>query len=859
MSWFSRCSLCGSSFNSGNCRNCTNVSFRDEPVYDSNLNSYNQKPSFSNPLPYHNCETDSMFNTGSAFQAEVAKLQQNIERFMAQQSCSYYGGPFNSGNCPSCSIVRAKNKFIHDTNPFPYDNTPDFYDQPPQHHVETYLCELCGNDSHLAFLFTPLFDSNKDEYFDSKGDVDKINAFVIPSDFEDGYYDSEGDVLYLESFLSDDTTPNLPPEVFLYRDPRCLSKTLSNDRLRQSRTEILWGLYNNANVDYATLIWEDLQYQIDYRQTKVRRHEIMPYPKFTKVIIHYFMSQHKSISKREGSPYHNVANGGLLDRLKFVSKGNKYQVYRNLIPDALITDDIRNSKAYKMLFKYSTNLIPPKKSKGRAVKEDLPKKPTKSKQKPSKVAKATEEPAAPKRPQLPSRRISLKGNVIIQEPPHAPVKQTYESFEKHKGIEILSDVAQLKIDTLKAQKARRRVNRLQHQAGGLNEGDGIQLEVPDETKNLSESDDDSDKSGSTDEEFLPKTGYEFAKPMMQEEIVKSSSSLVQSSSSNQSTIEATKLPFKLELKNIVYEKMLKSGSSCTHKTHEKLFNALTWSIKIDESRSKQTTQPDPILKKRDCDSDDKDEDPSTGSNQGKQMKKKKKWKRKEYSMKSSTPKDSSRGMPPSKPSKSRKFRYKSPSPEPQVKMIDDAQEQPWFKEKVNDVVPPLTFDELMSTPILLSAFAMNLLGLTMLTRDVLIGHVFNLLKVTYKSYGKLEYNFEVCFRALTDQLDWTHPEGYDRPDMAKKKWGYGYLKEIVVKRADQKHYTFKEDFVTALKMFTKSIVVDNRVKDVQLGVESYQRKLNLLKPQRTNFGITSKELYTPNYDPRGVIYQDKLK
>ncbi|GKA41286.1 integrase, catalytic region, zinc finger, CCHC-type containing protein [Tanacetum coccineum] len=68
---------------------------------------------------------------------------------------------------------------------------------------------------------------------------------------------------------------------------RCLSeKTLSNDRLRPSRIEILWRIYHNANVDYATLIWEDLQYQIDYRKSKVKRCEIMPYHRFTKAIIH---------------------------------------------------------------------------------------------------------------------------------------------------------------------------------------------------------------------------------------------------------------------------------------------------------------------------------------------------------------------------------------------------------------------------------------------------------------------------------------------------------------------------------------------------------------------------------------------
>nr|GEU62205.1 hypothetical protein [Tanacetum cinerariifolium] len=38
-----------------------------------------------------------------------------------------------------------------------------------------------------ALLVTPLFDSNEDECFDPRGDVDEINAFDIPLDFKDGY------------------------------------------------------------------------------------------------------------------------------------------------------------------------------------------------------------------------------------------------------------------------------------------------------------------------------------------------------------------------------------------------------------------------------------------------------------------------------------------------------------------------------------------------------------------------------------------------------------------------------------------------------------------------------------------------
>nr|GEZ08062.1 hypothetical protein [Tanacetum cinerariifolium] len=64
-----------------------------------------------------------------------------------------------------------------------------------------------SNFDEPDLLVTPLSDANKDECFDSGGDVDKFN------DFKDGYYDSEGDILYLESLLNDDLVhhdPSIP-------------------------------------------------------------------------------------------------------------------------------------------------------------------------------------------------------------------------------------------------------------------------------------------------------------------------------------------------------------------------------------------------------------------------------------------------------------------------------------------------------------------------------------------------------------------------------------------------------------------------------------------------------------------------
>ncbi|GJZ94624.1 hypothetical protein Tco_0666827 [Tanacetum coccineum] len=68
----------------------------------------------------------------------------------------------------------------------------------------------------------------------------------------------------------------------------------------------------------------------------------------------------------------------------------------------------------------------------------------------------------------------------------------------------------------------------------------------------------------------------------------------------------------------------------------------------------------------------------------------------------------------------------------------------------------------------------------------------------------------------------------------QKLHGYGHLEGIVVKRADHNlfHLTDSDivDFIVALRMFTRSLVFKKLVEDLQLGVESYQKKLNITPP-----------------------------
>nr|GEU53997.1 hypothetical protein [Tanacetum cinerariifolium] len=66
-------------------------------------------------------------------------------------------------------------------------------------------------------------------------------------------------------------------------------------------------------------------------------------------------------------------------------------------------------------------------------------------------------------------------------------------------------------------------------------------------------------------------------------------------------------------------------------------------------------------------------------------------------------------------------------------------------------------------------------------------------------------------------------------------------------------------FNASLRMFTRSIVIQWRLEDLQLGVESYQKKLNLINPNTYRFDLKRKEAYTAYSNPRGFIYQNKDK
>ncbi|GJX54032.1 hypothetical protein Tco_0282401 [Tanacetum coccineum] len=75
---------------------------------------------------------------------------------------------------------------------------------------------------------------------------------------------------------------------------KCLSGTPSYDSLRLSQAQILWGMYNKKNVDYAYLLWEDFIFKIENKRPSVTQ---TPY-KDIKLWLQEQFSKDKRIKKK---------------------------------------------------------------------------------------------------------------------------------------------------------------------------------------------------------------------------------------------------------------------------------------------------------------------------------------------------------------------------------------------------------------------------------------------------------------------------------------------------------------------------------------------------------------------------------
>ncbi|GJS88274.1 hypothetical protein Tco_0770910 [Tanacetum coccineum] len=140
---------------------------------------------------------------------------------------------------------------------------------------------------------------------------------------------------------------------------QCLTgKTSGSDKPRHPVLQMLWGIVTQTNVDHAELLWEEFTQGIQTFFSHKASHKtslknpkkkvtplLIPYGRFTKVIIYYLASNY-NIHRRPDSAVHHTGDDFILGNLKFVPKGESVEVFGMAIPDPLITETIQRSSYY---------------------------------------------------------------------------------------------------------------------------------------------------------------------------------------------------------------------------------------------------------------------------------------------------------------------------------------------------------------------------------------------------------------------------------------------------------------------------------------------------------------------------------
>nr|GEU80616.1 retrovirus-related Pol polyprotein from transposon TNT 1-94 [Tanacetum cinerariifolium] len=138
--------------------------------------------------------------------------------------------------------------------------------------------------------------------------------------------------------------------------PRLPGQTFNELPFKEEILAFLRFLRHSGEI--RRLADEDFIYQVEQKDAKKRNE--MYYPRFTKVIIHYFMPKYPSIPRRNKVNWHYVRDDQMFTTIKLVSRHQNTQQFGAMLPIELTNEDIRNSKAYKEYYAVTTGAAPPK-------------------------------------------------------------------------------------------------------------------------------------------------------------------------------------------------------------------------------------------------------------------------------------------------------------------------------------------------------------------------------------------------------------------------------------------------------------------------------------------------------------------
>nr|GEW15390.1 hypothetical protein [Tanacetum cinerariifolium] len=231
-----------------------------------------------------------------------------------------------------------------------------------------------------------------------------------------------GDIHYLTDVSIDYL--HQPWRAFATNINKCLiGKDTAYEKIR------LWGIFYNKNIDYVYLIWKDFLFQIENKENK--KTNKMLYPRFTKVIIDYFMSRDQSISKRNKMFWHTARDDTMFTTMRCISRHEQTQVYGVLLPQHLTSQAMLESEKTYYAYASGEKTPKPKYVRKKANSDTSPKK------KPTQATKAEQLKLATKRSktQFHSSHISSSGDgVDTQSKVPDEQQQKVPSTNKEAGV-----------------------------------------------------------------------------------------------------------------------------------------------------------------------------------------------------------------------------------------------------------------------------------------------------------------------------------------------------------------------------------------------------------------------------------------
>ncbi|GJW86833.1 hypothetical protein Tco_0162173 [Tanacetum coccineum] len=325
--------------------------------------------------------------------------------------------------------------------------------------------------------------------------------------------------------------------------------------------------------------------------------------------------------------------------------------------------------------------------------------------------------------------------------------------------------------------------------------------------------------------------------------------LAKSSSQPKLTYEAAASLTKFELKKILLDKIQKSKSYQGAQEHKDLYDALVKSYKLDKDLFESYGKVYSL--KRDREDKDKDEDPPARSDQG--LKKQK----------------MSKDAKPSKGSKSKESKSSSSKgSKSQSKTSGKSAQAEELVFETADIKMPLNQGEdLGNTNDQLNVEATSKDDwFKKPKRPPTPDSYWNTTKKYTTSTTKTKAAKYDTIEGIEDMVSslWTPMKQlYKFKEGDFLRLNLRDIKDLLLLLVQKKLSNLEKDAIfnlnVALRMFTRRVIILKWVEDIQLGVESYQNKLNITRPETFRSDSTKMTPCTAYNNPQGIIYQDKFK